>query len=392
MCTQVTDRAVSIARDLADAFALGAADRDLHRAFPHHQLANLRASGLEALVIPPQYGGWGGSYADAVRVVETLATGDPNIAQMYLVHIVGVALVGEISSRTLMTELYERTARGQLRWTNAYAELNTRNVLEYKVKLSPSASRYLLNGEKFYSTGSLGGDEIYVTAVLDGTDRVQIAFVPAAASGVTIIDDWYGMGQVTTASGTVRFENVVVPAERVVPGSQLERPDNLYGPTSQLMISGVYLGIARNALSDAMDYVVKRARPWPLGNAERASDDPYVVMHIGEMQTLVSAAGAIQSRAIDYLDAGFTAPSGDSRAQASVAVAEAKAFTTTVGLKVSEMLFQVCGSSSTLKKYNYERHWRNVRTLTLHDPVDYKFKLIGEYYLSGRIPPVSIYT
>jgi alkylation response protein AidB-like acyl-CoA dehydrogenase len=390
--TQVTDEAATVGRRLAERFAEGAAERDLNRVFPHEQLEELRTSGLEALLVPKEYGGWGGSWSDVVRVVEILATGDPNIAQIYLIHTYGVMFVEELPSKELAKNLYERTVAGQLRWANAYSELSTKNVFAHTVKLSRSASGYQLNGKKFYSTGSLGGDEFYVTAVVDGSAEVQLALVPANAPGLTIIDDWSGMGQVTTSSGTVQFENVHVPADRILPLAPFEEPTNLLDPVGRLMLSGIYLGIARNALSDTIQYVRNKARPWAHSTVERASEDPYVLVHVGEMQTLVTAAAAIQNRAIDYLDAALAAPSRESRARAAVAISEANAFATNTGLKVCEMLFQVCGSSSTLKKYNYSRHWRNVRTLTLHDPVDYKFKLIGEYYLLDKNPPVFVYT
>ena len=77
---------------------------------------------------------------------------------------------------------------------------------------------------------------------------------------------------------------------------------------------------------------------------------------------------------------------------ASVATSQAKAFTTEAGLRVCEMAFQVCGSSATLRSRGLDRHWRNLRTLSLHDPADYKHKMVGEYHLTDRLPPVTAYT
>ena len=76
-------------------------------------------------------------------------------------------------------------------------------------------------------------------------------------------------------------------------------------------------------------------------------------------------------------------------ARSSIAVAEAKAAANDASMRVGEMLFRVAGASSTLRKYDLDRHWRNARTHTTHDPVAYKYKAIGEYLLNRRLPPIS---
>ncbi len=39
-----------------------------------------------------------------------------------------------------------------------------------------------------------------------------------------------------------------------------------------------------------------------------------------------------------------------------------------------------------------DRFWRNVRTHTLHDPVAYKRREVGEHFLNGTHPPFTLYT
>ncbi len=47
------------------------------------------------------------------------------------------------------------------------------------------------------------------------------------------------------------------------------------------------------------------------------------------------------------------------------------------------------GARSTLAQLGSDRYWRDVRTLTLHDPVDYKARMIGARALTGAIPPIG---
>ena len=56
-------------------------------------------------------------------------------------------------------------------------------------------------------------------------------------------------------------------------------------------------------------------------------------------------------------------------------------------LEASEKLFELAGSSATRAAHNLDRHWRNARTHTLHDPVRWKYYALGNYYLNGVPPP-----
>ena len=391
---QIRAWCTATARALVPALLEGAADRDRERQFPHEQLDLIRARGLEAILVPRRYGGIGGEYSDQARVVSILAEGDPSVAQIFHVHGTGVELLSESSvAESVKAELHARTVAGKLRWTNAYSELGTKTIFDWTVKLTPTATgSYLVDGQKFYCTGSLGGDYLYATAVVDGTADVRLVFVPTDAPGLAIDDDWSGMGQVTTGSGTIRFAAVEVPAERVIDFTGLAYPESVFGPYGQICFSGIHLGIARNALGDAVQFAATKARPWVHSGVERAADDPYTQQHIGQMSMWVEAADALQERALDVMDAARAHPSAEARARCSVAVSQAKAFTEHAGLEVCQRLFQVTGSASTVRKYDYDRHWRNLRTLSLHDPVDYKFKMIGDYHLNGTLPPITAYT
>ena len=199
------------------------------------------------------------------------------------------------------------------------------------------------------------------------------------------------MGQRTTASGTIELNNVRVAPERVFPAPQYSSV-SLSGSQAQLMYSAIFLGIARAALQDSLDYVRARTRPWIHSGVERAVDDPYVLMRVGEMTVAVTAATAVLDHGIEAWLSAASHLSQRTRDAAVVAAAEAKVVTGDTALKVSETLFKVCGTGAVADRYNLGRHWRNARTLTLHDPADYKLRLIGDYVLTGTSPPVSGYT
>ena len=74
-------------------------------------------------------------------------------------------------------------------------------------------------------------------------------------------------------------------------------------------------------------------------------------------------------------------------AAASIAVAEAKILSTEVAILATNKLFELGGTRSVLERYNLDRHWRNARVHTLHDPVRWKYNILGNFYLNGIRPP-----
>jgi alkylation response protein AidB-like acyl-CoA dehydrogenase len=397
---QPDTRPVSIAQELRERLREHAAERDRERRFPVEEVGWIKESGLCALWVPEEVGGLGGDARDLVCALSALSEGDSSVAQMFLIHMYGIALVkGVHTTEELRAEYYRRLVEDGLFISNAFSEIGSKTVFEYSVSLesedpTDEDAAWVLNGSKFYCTGSLGGDIFYVLGLRDAEPDPQflVALVERGTEGMTIHDDWTGMGQRTTASGSMDFDSVKVPADAVFTIDHFNTPEALFGSLGQCMFSSIFMGIARAALADACDYVRTRSRPWPHAEVERASDDPYVVHAIGQMQTQVSTAEAMLERAVDVRMEALDNLSPEARDRASVAAAQAKLVTGQAALDVSELLFQVCGTGSVLERYGYDRHWRNARTLTLHDPMAYKARLVGDYVLNGTSPPISVYT
>ncbi|WP_312828829.1 acyl-CoA dehydrogenase family protein, partial [Pantoea anthophila] len=145
--------------------------------------------------------------------------------------------------------------------------------------------------------------------------------------------------------------------------------------------------IAQGALDDALEFVRHHSRPWVDAGVARNADDPYILADIGRISTELSAANALLRRAARVLDSLASQPlTAENSAAASIAVAEAKVLTTDIALRASEKLLEWGGSRATLLQHGLDRHWRNARTHTLHDPVRWKTHAIGNYYLNAIYP------
>ena len=143
----------------------------------------------------------------------------------------------------------------------------------------------------------------------------------------------------------------------------------------------------RIKLIETIDYVKSHARPWIDSGLEKASDDPYTIANIGELKIKLRAAEAVLDLAGDAIDEAIVETNEETVAQATLLVAEAKVLTTEIAILASNKLFELSGARSTLQQLNLDRHWRNARTHTLHDPVRWKYNIVGNYYLNGVLPP-----
>ena len=210
---------------------------------------------------------------------------------------------------------------------------------------------------------------------------------PGTVDGVEILDDWNGFGQRVTGSGTTIFREVEAHPISLISFAALFQTPTPMGPFAQIMHAAIEAGIARGALTDALDYVRTRSRPWKDSGVERATDDPYTIAQFGDMKIRVSASDALLRRAGKFVDAAAQDPTAESVAAASIAVAEAKAASTEAALHVSSKLIELAGAGATRQELGLDRHWRNARTHSVHDPVRWKYRAIGDYYLNGVLPP-----
>jgi SfnB family sulfur acquisition oxidoreductase len=382
--------AVTVAADLGERFAKGAADRDADRVLPVAELDELSESGLLAITVPAAYGGADLPAETLAEVFRLLAAGDPSVAQVPHSHFVYVNALRHAGTPAQQAFLFGEVLTGK-RFGNAQSEIGTKHVRDYRTTLRPAAGGWTLSGEKGYATGALLADWIPVLAHLGEDGPMHVAWVERRAVGVTVIDDWEGMGQRTTASGTVRLDEVLVPEDRVTPWHLTFDGPQTYGAFAQLLHAAIDAGIARAAVADAAEFVTTKSRPHPDAIAElgvhRHADDPTVVQAFGEMELAVRGAEALVAeagRAIDRADADLTA---ETAGAASLAVAAARAATTQASVEAASRLFEVSGTRSALDSLNLNRHWRNARTHTLHDPAAWKVRHLGRYALEGTLPP-----
>jgi SfnB family sulfur acquisition oxidoreductase len=378
--------AIEVARALAARLAAGAAARDSERRLPREEIEWFSRSGLWGITVPKAYGGAGVSFVTLTEVIKLIAAADPSLGQLPQNHLGLVDVIALTGTEAQKRHLFGEVLAGK-RFGNGFSEKGTKHVLDLKTRIRRDGDHYVVDGTKFYSTGALFAHFVPVLG-LDDDRRGWLAWIPQGTAGLNVVDDWSGFGQRTTASGTVTLENVRVPEALVLPAHRVSEQPTLNGPVSQIIQAAIDAGIARAAIDDTLEFVRTRSRPWVDSGVERAGDDPLTVREIGHLHIQLHAAEALLERAARVLDdiAAQGETSEDDVARASVAVGEAKVLTTETALLAGEKLFELAGTQATLAANNLDRHWRNARTHTLHDPVRWKYHLVGNYYLNGVKP------
>ncbi|MGE8643231.1 SfnB family sulfur acquisition oxidoreductase [Acinetobacter vivianii] len=378
-------QAINAAYQVADFALEDRNNRDQNRILPTEQIVQFSQKGLGGIRVPQQYGGAFVSNKTLAHVFRILTKADANVGQIPQNQFGLLNFINITGSDSQKQFIYSEILAGK-RIANGGPEKNSRDTKAIQTSLSFENNKYVLNGEKFYSTGTSFADWLAIRA-LHPEGYTVLVIVDRHAKGVEVINDWNGFGQRTTASGTVKLNNVEVDPALFFDEHIIADTPNVRGAYSQLLQVAIDVGIAEAAFDDTLASI-RKARPIIDSGVEKASEEHYTLQEVGKLNILLDAAILLLDDAAEYLDEldQLTEISAEQAAHASILVAEAKIYANDAALHISEKLLELGGSRASLSQHNLDQHWRNARVHTLHDPVRWKFHAIGDYYLNGTHP------
>jgi alkylation response protein AidB-like acyl-CoA dehydrogenase len=388
--------------ELLEKIAAGASQRERDDQNPFDVIDLVREARLGALRLPPGDGGAGVSVRELFAFVVDLAEADPVVPHILRIHYRFVEeqliSVDQVARAKWLREI----ADGRI-FANASAELGSRPAggsTPFATVLTADGDGYRLNGTKYYSTGTLFADWV-VARVSHADGAVVTAIVPTSRKGVVCEDDWDGIGQRRTGSGTTYFRDVRVEPDEVFP-DKLPGPGDGPGPASyfptflQLWLQAISAGILRIVVRDAVTLLRGRSRNFSHALVSVPAEDPVLHEVVGELSAAAYAAEALVLRAADSIGAAFDSVADGvadpvAVAEAALRAAQVKVHLDEVGLRAATLLFEVGGASAVKQSANLDRHWRNLRTLASHNPTRYKAQAIGAHLVTGRSLPGSGY-
>jgi alkylation response protein AidB-like acyl-CoA dehydrogenase len=379
--------------------AAGAKDRDLNDENPFDQVAALKQAGFGALRLPAELGGPGLSVRELFSTVVDVARADPIVAHIFRTHFWFVEERLRTSGDPISQRWLQKVAAGKI-FGNAFSEKGALAVgsLVFNTRLLPGDNGiFRLSGEKYYSTGTLFADYLTVAATTDH-DSVASVLVPTDRTGVRLIDDWDGFGQRRTGTGTTTFTDVVVSPEDILvdtPYDAAPTPTVQYA-SLQLYIHAVVAGVLASVVDDGVALLRSRTRSFSHALAESPVDDPLHQQLLGELSSTAYIARAVVLDAADAIAQANDSevqgiPDADLAQEAQLKVAKVKVHLDRIAPEAASKLLELGGASAASRQRNLDRHWRNVRTITLHNPVAHKARIVGDNLLHGTPLPANAY-
>ncbi|KEA03352.1 acyl-CoA dehydrogenase family protein [Rhizobium rhizogenes] len=374
--------------ELATEIAKEAARRDLERELPFEAFRLFREAGLGTLRIPVDLGGPGGSVVDYIEMIMTIGAADSNVAHALRSHFnFTEGLLLNPNTALDRTQL-SRVLSGKL-FGGAHTEQGTKRPGEVTTRLTKFGDSYRLNGRKWYATGTAFSDFAFFSARNDDDQLVGV-LLPVDRKGITILDDWDGMGQRLTASGGVLLEDVEVLPHEISTRGLNTLVGRHVSTLRQLHLAASMAGAVRGVLAEGMDYVRRQARSTAHSAAETANADPFVQKILGEIAAGSFAVDTLireSARALDRTVAAFG--EGDPQqleaalVESALTTARTQVVTSQLALAAATNVFELGGGSATSRYLNLDRHWRNIRTLLNHNPLLHKARVVGDYYING---------
>lgn len=371
-------------RPVFSAIAAGAAEREASRTLAYDAVDELKAAGFGRLRVPAEYGGLGATLTQSLRVLRELGEADSNLVQALRAHFATVEGLIASTDEVHRAKWFGRIAAGAI-IGNATTERGNEPGRNSTLLLDRDGALYL-TGVKYYSTGSLYADWITVSADTADGETVRVS-VLSDAPGVELVDDWDGFGQRLTASGTTRLSDVEVDRDEVVPvpGGGASSTAAAY---VQLILLVALGGIARAARRDVIDFVRTRARAYGHGVGVSPQHDPLVQEVVGRVSSSVFVIESILDAAAREIERVTDSNEYGSGSDAEVeelntVIAEAQIAVVDLTLEITTKLFEVGGASATSESFCLDRHWRNARVLSQHNPVIYRARAVGQQRLTG---------
>lgn len=383
---------LEIAGSLAKEFAKTAVERDKQGGTAKVERDLIRKSGLLSLIIPESLGGYGENWKTMFQITRELAKVDGSMAHLFGYHFLCLTSVHLYGSKQQIEKLYRETADNDLFWGNAF------NPRDENLIVKQEGTSLRLNGKKTFCSGAKDSDRLLISAKSPEHNRPVIMVIPTNRTGMVIKGDWDSFGQRQTDSGTVIFDDLLLEKDEVLNFYE-QHPEGLFHTLrthiAQTILVHVLLGVAEGAFEEAKNYTKSVSRPWLTSGVEEATRDPYTIRQYGDLFVQLKASAALAQNAVDALheawDKEWSITEQD-RGECGITIATAKVSVAKTALEVTNRMFEVMGARATSAKFQFDRFWRNVRTHTLHDPIEYKLRDLGNWALNDQLPEITPYS
>lgn len=377
---------VALAAELGRRYADTAVERERKGQKPVAELRELRSSGLVNLLFARRHGGAGGTLGDAVRVIIDLSTGDAAIGALLGFHYYVSSVPRQFDFAGDAAAVQQRSTQNHWLWANVHQPTQPDFIAT-----PTSDGGFLLNGSKRWATGVTLAD--VTTVIAQRSDRAELlfAYIPTNRAGLTYRDDWDNLGLRLAETVTADFVNVQVKPDEVIRSThntaQVTFPP-FYAAFVMPIYSSIFIGSARAAVERAKDHVLARPKARAVSGVERAGEDPLALTLFGKLWRKVLVAEDFVLQVADEVQDAFEhrlSLSERQREEVTLRAFAARALAAQTALDVTPQVYDIVGTTGSANSLGFDRHWRDVRTLSLHDSIAYSIKSAGDFVLNDVV-------
>jgi alkylation response protein AidB-like acyl-CoA dehydrogenase len=332
-------------------------DREHH--FPKDELKELAQLGAFGVAVPEQYGGAGLDYVALALVLEEIAAGDGGTSTIISVNNCPVCSIAMTYANAAQKERWLRPlAQGDLLGAFALTEPHTgSDAAALRTTAVRDGDHYVLNGTKQFITSGKHGDVAIVMAVTDkasGKKGISAFWVPTDTPGYIVAGIEQKMGQHSSDTAQIVFDNCRVPAENLIGEEGQGYKIALSGlEGGRIGIASQSVGMARAAFEAALAYAKERE-----SFGSPIFDHQAVQFRLAEMAMQIEAARQLILHAASMKDAGLPCLKE---------AAMAKLFASEMAERVVSSAMQVFGGYGYVADFPIERIYRDVRVCQIYE-------------------------
>ena len=349
---------IELTRDIADREMRPRAD-DAERAgaFPRDVFLTLGKAGLLSLPYPEEYGGYGQPYEIYLQVLEEIAAAWASVGVGTSVHVLSCFGLFHAGTEEQRRDWLPRMLGGELLGAYCLSEAHAgSDPAAMRTRAVRDGDDYVITGAKAWITHA-GQADFYQVMARTSDDRsrgVSCFLVPADSPGLTADRPEDKMGLMGSTTATMRFDDVRVPASRLLGAEGQGLPIALAGLDSgRLGIAAVATGVAQAALDVAVRYA-----------KERETFGKPIIAHQGLAFLLADMAAAVESARATYL---YAARLKDAGRPISRHASIAKLVATDNAMRVTTDAVQVLGGAGYTRDFPVERYMRETKVMQIFE-------------------------
>jgi alkylation response protein AidB-like acyl-CoA dehydrogenase len=375
------DAAVLKAQEIASrVLAPLAGQNDKAGRFSTEAVASLGESGLLGLMLSVDVGGSGLGPRTLAAVIAALAEADASVAMIYLMHILGTAMIASArpGAAQATASILREIGAGRHLSTLAFSEAGSRSHFWAPIsRAHRNGNGVRISAKKSWVT-SAGHAHSYVVSALApegaGPTDSTLYLLPSQTRGLSVAGYWEGLGLRANASAPMALDDCDVPSDLQLTddGAGFPAMLNVVLPLFNLGTASVALGLCRAAVVGTVSHL-KSAKFEHLGQSLGESL-PTLRAQLATMQIDTDGLSARIGDLVDHLETP--------RETTMLRVLETKAAAGDIAISVTSTAMRVCGGAAFSKHLNIERLFRDAHAGAVMAPTgDVLREFIGKSLL-----------